>query len=170
MRYYTLILISLYFVPCSSAQNVIEKKYKNPKIKGKIIEPNATPDVPVVKVESTEQQRKDAELKAFNPNGNEVWIYEHINYNGQKKVLLLGDYNLAKLGNNWNDKISSMLVPKILTAVVYMDDNYSNATTKIEGWGIASLRSTNKSWIGDRSELTRYNDWSTYFLMPMAKT
>ncbi|MFC4262740.1 hypothetical protein ACFOWM_07620 [Ferruginibacter yonginensis] len=109
-------------------------------------------------------EKRDAELKAFSPKGNEVWVYEDILFNGAKKVLKVGNYNLAALGLFWNDKVSSMLIPEGIDVTVYLNDNFDGPTTTLKGFGLANLQhSTNNSWIGYRTDINVFNDRSENF-------
>ena len=65
----------------------------------------------------------------FNYNGDEVWLFSDANYKGEKKVLPIGikkSYTLNELGFQWNDKVSSILVPKKGNMYFYFfkDDNF----------------------------------------------
>lgn len=65
----------------------------------------------------------------FDYNGDEVWLFSDANYKGEKKVLPIGikkSYTLNELGFQWNDKVSSILVPKKGNMYFYFfkDDNF----------------------------------------------
>lgn len=77
----------------------------------------------------------DAQINEFNIYGDEVWVYEHQFYNGTKKVLKAGQYNLQQLGLFWNDKISSVLVPLKYDVVFYVNDNFQGEKILLPGYG-----------------------------------
>ncbi len=85
-----------------------------------------------------EQKMKvaDAEMKAFNINGDEVWLYEDMMYGGRKKILKAGKYTLKNLGIYWNDRFSSMLVPRNLAVILYSDDAFGGMKDQYKGYGI----------------------------------
>lgn len=64
----------------------------------------------------------DAELKALirKNSTNEVWFYEHANYQGKKYILSKGKFEIATLGVN--DFFSSAIIPKQLMVKVFLDD------------------------------------------------
>jgi hypothetical protein len=64
----------------------------------------------------------DAERKALlkKNSTNEVWFYEHANYQGKKYILSKGRFDIATLGVN--DFFSSAVIPKQLMVKVFLDD------------------------------------------------
>lgn len=135
----------------ASAQIKIDDKYKNPgkgsatsyQISGLAKESSvmkSNMDELKKKYSLTDYERKmkkaDAEMKVFNLNGNEVWLYEDEMYGGRKKILKAGKYTLKDLGIYWNDKFSSMLVPRNLAVILYSDDAFAGMKDRYEGFGI----------------------------------
>ena len=69
----------------------------SPNLKDKLI--------PIVKM-------SDNIVALFNPKGEEIWFFEHENFKGKKLVLKAGTYTLQQMGSDWNDRISSILIPE----------------------------------------------------------
>ena len=145
------------------AQNRIDDKYKNPSLGNKtsttIVKPNLTKDM-LVKIYGKSQSelvfdKCQAEFDSFNQNGDEVWIYADEFFNGDKKILKVGDYTLLgsattrELGTNWNDKISSMLIPNSLKIIVFMDDKFNGLKAETSGFGVINMESGATGFKGD---------------------
>lgn len=145
------------------AQNRIDDKYKNPTLGNKTstiaLKPNLTKDMLVKIYGKSESDRVfdkcQAEYDSFNQNGDEVWIYADEFFNGDKKILKIGDYTLLgsattrELGTNWNDKISSMLVPNSLKIIVFMDDKFNGLKAETSGFGVINMESGATGFKGD---------------------
>lgn len=86
---------------------------------------------------------------------DEVWFYEHANYQGKKFVLSRGKYTLANLGVSANDFFSSALIPSHLTVVVYMDDNV------LGNWLMLSPDDANYGFNADFAAINKYRYWQT---------
>lgn len=148
---------------CGFAQNTIDPKYKKPSL-GSNISTIAT-KVPfnkdmLVKIYGKSESDRvfdkcQAEYDSFNQNGDEVWIYADEFFNGDKKILKIGDYTLLgsattrELGTNWNDKISSMLVPNSLKIIVFMDDKFNGLKAETSGFGVINMESGATGFKGD---------------------
>ncbi|MCP9753521.1 hypothetical protein EGI32_21430 [Ferruginibacter sp. HRS2-29] len=70
------------------------------------------------------------ELNKFNFHGDEIWLYTDINFKGKKKVLKVTgnnmlEFSLAALGPEWNDVISSCLVPNGVKIYLYENDHFN---------------------------------------------
>lgn len=146
--FFTILLLNIQH---SFSQVKIDEKYKNPG-KGNVTSSQASgiaKESSVLKsnldslkkyFNQSDYERKmqiaDAEMKAFNINGNEVWLYEDIMYGGKKKILKVGKYTLKDLGIYWNDKFSSMLIPTKLAVVLYSDDAFGGVKDQYAGYGI----------------------------------
>jgi hypothetical protein len=145
------------------AQNRIDDKYKNPSLGNKtsttVVKPNLTKDM-LVKIYGKSQSelvfdKCQAEYDSFNQNGDEVWIYADEFFNGNKKILKVGDYTLLgsattrELGTNWNDKISSMLIPNSLKIIVFMDDKFNGLKAETSGFGVINMESGAIGFKGD---------------------
>ncbi|MBS1759888.1 MAG: hypothetical protein JST23_07155 [Bacteroidetes bacterium] len=146
--FFTILLLNINH---SFSQKRIDEKYKNPG-KGNATSRQASGvakeslvlknniDSLKKKCNQSEYERKmqiaNAEMNAFNINGNEIWLYEDIMYGGRKKVLKVGKYTLKDLGIYWNDRISSMLVPTNLAVILYSDDTFSGMKDQYAGYGI----------------------------------
>jgi hypothetical protein len=145
------------------AQNRIDDKYKNPSLGNKtsttVVKPNLTKDM-LVKIYGKSQSelvfdKCQAEYDSFNQNGDEVWIYADEFFNGNKKILKVGDYTLLgsattrELGTNWNDKISSMLIPNSLKIIVFMDDKFNGLKAETSGFGVINMESGATGFKGD---------------------
>jgi hypothetical protein len=78
---------------------------------------------------------------AADPTSNQVYVYEHINYDGAymrfdglREVPDLRSYNTGALGTpNWNDRISSLKVGSEVKLVVFADINYKGASWTVTG-------------------------------------
>jgi hypothetical protein len=78
---------------------------------------------------------------AADPTSNQVYVYEHINYEGAymrfdglREVADLRSYNTGALGTpNWNDRISSLKVGSEVKLVVFADINYKGASWSVTG-------------------------------------
>lgn len=145
------------------AQNRIDDKYKNPSLGNKtsttVVKPNLTKDM-LVKIYGESQSDRvfdkcQAEYNSFNQNGDEIWIYADEFFNGKKKILKVGDYTLKgsskshELGTDWNDKISSMLIPLSLKITLFMDDNFAGLKTETAGYGTVNMETGEKGFKGD---------------------
>ncbi|MFB9075951.1 carbohydrate-binding protein [Flavobacterium procerum] len=62
-----------------------------------------------------------------------ITVYKDCNYTGFSGGLTIGDYNLARLNSLGvlNDDISSLKITQGYQAILYMDDNFSGASTVI---------------------------------------
>jgi hypothetical protein len=78
---------------------------------------------------------------AADPTSNQVYVYEHTNYEGAymrfdglREVADLRSYNTGALGTpNWNDRISSLKVGSEVKLVVFADINYKGASWSVTG-------------------------------------
>jgi|GEM_PF-2000192 len=91
----------------------------NPNLKDKLI--------PTVKM-------SDNIVASFNQKGDEVWFFEHENFKGKKLVLKAGTYTLEQLGNDWNDRISSILIPEGYEIQIFENDNFSGYNANLDGY------------------------------------
>jgi hypothetical protein len=70
------------------------------------------------------------EINKFDFHGNEIWLYTDANFKGKKKILkVIGNtllqFSLAALGQEWNDVISSCLVPNGVKIYLFENDNFN---------------------------------------------
>jgi hypothetical protein len=73
-------------------------------------------------------------IASFNPKGDEIWFFEQENFKGKKLVLKVGTYTLEQMGFDWNDRISSVLIPEGFEVQIYTNDNFSGNTTDLNGY------------------------------------
>ncbi|SDJ72284.1 hypothetical protein SAMN04487898_10495 [Pedobacter sp. ok626] len=178
----TIILCALLFsFSFGYAQNVIDPKYKKPElpsnasqIKSKAV---FNKDL-LISVYGKSQSdnvwdKCQAEYNAFNQNGDEVWIYEDEFFNGKKKILKVGDYTLKgsakshELGTDWNDKISSMLIPLSLKITLFMDDDFGGLKTEADGYGNYDRENGYSGFTGDYytfRDLGKHTKGGLYFV------
>jgi hypothetical protein len=150
------IIVSIFIfmnVHCVFAQVKIDDKYKNSGKTTSSVHPKTNTSEVAMKsilnsnisllkkdLTDSEYQQKmkvaDAEMKAFNINGHEVWLYEDTMYGGKKKVLKVGKYTLKDLGIYWNDKFSSMLIPVKLQVTLYANDGFAEPKSIFRGYGV----------------------------------
>lgn len=171
----------LLFTGSGFAQKIIDSKYKNPSLGNNKTTSFAkmplTKDMMVQIVGKSQSDRVfdkcQAEYNSFNQNGDEIWIYEDEFYNGRKKILKVGDYTLKgsatthELGTDWNDKISSMLIPVSLRIDLFIDDNFSGLKTETSGYGTINRESGEKGFKGDYytfKDLGKYTKGGLYFV------
>lgn len=177
-------IICAAFLLCISysyAQNVIDPKYKNPALGNKtnttVVKPALTKDMLVKIVGKSQSDRVfdkcQTEYNSFNQNGDEVWIYEDEFFNGKKKILKVGDYTLKgsakshELGTDWNDKISSMLIPLSLKITLFMDDNFTGLKTEAAGYGNYDKENGYSGFTGDYytfRDLGKHTKGGLYFV------
>lgn len=74
-----------------------------------------------------------SEIAKFNFEGNEVWFYKNYDLSGDKKVLKVGQFTLEHLGNDWNDAISSCLIPNHICVQFFVDNHFKGHYLKIIG-------------------------------------
>jgi hypothetical protein len=165
----------------SYSQNVIDPKYKNPSLSNK----NSTTAVKLdlnkdllAKIYGESQSDRvfnkcQSEYNSFNQNGDEVWLYADEFFNGEKKILKVGDYTLVasskskELGTNWNDKISSMLIPTSLKVTFFMDDKFGGLSAQTSGFGAINLESGATGFRGDYFTFQsqgKYSKGGIYFI------
>jgi hypothetical protein len=162
------------------AQKTIDSKYKKPSLGNQ--KATTAVKMPLTRdmmVQVTGKSGSDrifdkcqAEYNSFHQNGDEIWIYEDEFYNGKKKILKVGDYTLKgsatshELGTDWNDKISSMLIPVSLKIDLFMDDHFSGLKTSAAGYGIINRERDDKGFKGDYftfKDLGKYSKGGLYF-------
>lgn len=186
MKKITLFWSLLLFSTYSFAQNTIDPKYKKPslgintsKTSTTVIKEQFNKDL-LVKVYGKSQAEKmydkyNSEYKAFDQNGDEVWIYADMYFNGEKKILKVGNYTLLggnttkELGVNWNDKISSMLIPVSLKVTVFMDDKFGGLGTSTSGYGVKNMETGAIGFRGDYytfESAGKYSKGGLYFITP----
>jgi len=73
-------------------------------------------------------------VASFNPKGDEIWFFEHENFKGKKLVLKPGTYTLQQIGNDWNDRISSILIPEGYEIQIFENDNFSGYNANLDGY------------------------------------
>ncbi|TFF35547.1 hypothetical protein [Mucilaginibacter psychrotolerans] len=169
------------------AQNRIDANYKKPSL-GSKVSTIATPtpfnkdlmEKVYGKSESDKVLDKcQAEYDAFNQNGDEVWIYSDEFFNGEKKILKIGDYTLLgsastrELGTNWNDRISSMLIPSSLKLTVFMDDKFKGLAASTSGFGVTNMETGTTGFKGDYYTFKsggKYSKGGLYFIAGQAGT
>lgn len=145
------------------AQNKIDAKYKKPSL-GSNLSTIATSTSfskeLMMKVYGKSLSDKildkcQAEYDSFNQNGDEVWIYSDEFFNGEKKILKIGDYTILgsstsrELGTNWNDRISSMLIPLSLKLTLFIDDKFTGLSTTTSGYGVTNMETGTVGFKGD---------------------
>ncbi len=159
-------LITLFLVlisQCAMAQNRIDNKLKKPNLSRSTS--TVATQIPfnkdlLVRVYGKSQSEKllercQKEYDAFNQNGDEIWVYTDEFFNGEKKILKVGDYTLLgsatthELGMNWNDKISSMLIPNSLKITIFLDDQFKGLSTSTAGYGVTNMESGAVGFKGD---------------------
>lgn len=163
MKKIVTIAIAIVISYAAQAQNRIDDKYKNPSLGNKnsstIIKLDLTKDL-LKKIYGESKSDKvwdklQAEYNSFNQNGDEVWIYADEFFNGEKRILKVGDYTLVasaktkELGTNWNDKISSMLIPMSLKVTLFMDDKFGGLSAQTSGYGVTNMESNATGFRGD---------------------
>lgn len=72
---------------------------------------SSTISSPNLKEKSIPKVKMSDNVATFNPKGDEIWFFEHENFKGKKLVLKAGTYTLQQMGSDWNDRISSILIP-----------------------------------------------------------
>lgn len=176
-----LFLASLAIGHFALAQNKIDANYKKPSLGGKtntIIAKVPFNRELMIKVYGKSESEKvfdrcQAEYDAFDQNGDEVWVYSDEFFNGEKKILKVGDYTLLgsattrELGSNWNDRISSMLIPLSLKVTIFMDDQFKGLTTSTSGYGITSMETGAMGFKGDYYSFKsggKYSKGGLYFV------
>lgn len=180
MKNITLLMTLVAISVASYGQNQIADKYKKPALGSKTSEfakPVFNKDL-LIKQYGKSQSDKvfekcQTEYDAFNQNGDEVWIYADEFFNGEKKILKVGDYtllgsaNTRELGTNWNDKINSMLIPAGLVMEVFMDDKFAGLKAIVPGYGVKNRESGEKGFKGDYytfKDLGKYSKGGIYFV------
>ncbi len=163
MKKSILFFVLIFFGLIGFAQKVIDPKYKNPSLgnknSGTVVSLNLDKNL-LVKIYGESQSDRiynkcQAEFNSFNQKGDEIWIYADEFFGGEKKVLKAGDYMLVasakskELGTNWNDKISSMLIPLSLKIELFMDDKFQGAKTEAYGYGNYDRENNSKGFTGD---------------------
>jgi len=163
------------------AQKIIDPKYKSPSLGNKTSTTVAKLNIDkslLVKIYGESQSDKvwakcQSEFNSFNQNGDEIWVYEDEYFNGRKKILKVGDYTLKgsatshELGTDWNNKISSMLIPVSLRIDLFIDDNFSGLKTETSGYGTINRESGEKGFKGDYytfKDLGKYTKGGLYFV------
>lgn len=187
MKKITSIAIAIAFSYAANAQNRIDDKYKMPERDNSktstFLKPPFNKDL-LVRVYGKSQSDKvfdkcQAEYDAFNQNGDEVWIYADEFFNGEKKILKVGDYTLLgsansrQLGTNWNDRISSMLIPTSLKLTLFMDDKFTGLSTQTAGFGVINMETGTKGFKGDYYSFKsqgKYSKGGLYFVSNQAGT
>lgn len=184
MKQIKLLLALLIISIATYAQNRIDDKYKNPSPGSKtstFVQLDFNKDL-LIKQYGKSQSDKifdkcQAEYNSFNQNGDEVWIYANEFFNGEKKILKVGDYTLVasakskELGTNWNDRISSMLIPAGLTVEVFMDDKFAGLKAIVVGYGFKNRETDEKGFKGDYytfKDLGKYSKGGIYFVANQA--
>ncbi|WP_199141361.1 hypothetical protein [Pedobacter sp. ASV12] len=158
-----LLLAAMAIAHGALAQNKIDANYKKPALGNKTS--TIAAKIPfnkdlMIKVYGKSESDKvldkcQAEYDAFDQSGDEVWIYSDEFFNGEKKILKIGDYTLLgsattkELGTNWNDKISSMLIPLSLKVTVFIDDKFKGLSTSTSGYGVISMETGALGFKGD---------------------
>jgi len=80
-------------------------------------------------------------LPAHTPTATQLYVYEHINYEGAyirwdglREIADLRWYNTGPIGSpNWNDRISSLKVGSDLKVILYEHINYQGKSLTIPG-------------------------------------
>jgi hypothetical protein len=70
----------------------------------------------------------------FNKSGDEVWLFERENFEGKKLVLKVGTYTLQQMGTEWNDRISSALLPEGYQMQIFAEDKFKGVTIDLNGY------------------------------------
>jgi hypothetical protein len=91
----------------------------------------------------------DERRKLISKNAtNEVWFYEHANYQGSKYILSKGKFCISNL--RINDFFSSAIIPKQLMVKVFLDDNQNG------NWILLKADEINAGYNQDFSNLQNY--------------
>jgi hypothetical protein len=104
------------------------------------------------------------ELNNFNPKGDEIWFFEHENYQGKKLVLKAGTYTLNQMGVEWNDKISSILIPEGYEIQIFENDNFMGNNANLDGYwqeGTTMQRWSNKDY--NQLKVVKGDDYKTNY-------
>lgn len=129
-------IVFLFFV-CSiafSQTNPIPQKngIKIPKPKKERVL-KEVPNIPRTEVSLPNTPNKEeTTTEIFNVNGDEIWLFEHINYEGKRRKLKLQKlkfYSLSEIGQFWNDKFSSFKMPKGYVIIFQKDDDQNGGST-----------------------------------------
>ena len=73
-------------------------------------------------------------VASFNPKGDEIWLFEHENFQGKRLVLKAGTYTLEQMGSDWNDRISSILIPEGYEIQIFENDKFSGYNANLDGY------------------------------------
>jgi len=73
-------------------------------------------------------------VASFNPKGDEIWLFEHENFQGKRLVLKAGIYTLEQMGSDWNDRISSILIPERYEIQIFENDKFSGYNANLDGY------------------------------------
>ena len=71
---------------------------------------------------------------SFHQKGDEIWFFEHENFKGKKLVLKVGTYTTQQMGIDWNDSISSILIPEGYEIQIFVADNFSGYNASLDGY------------------------------------
>lgn len=84
-------------------------------------------------------------VEAANPQGSEVSLYQHCNYDGYMVLLNEGDYTLSNLQSMGisNDDLSSIVVPAGYRVELFEHDHFSGSLVTVTNQSISCLTSNN---------------------------
>ncbi|GAA4770051.1 MULTISPECIES: hypothetical protein [Flavobacterium] len=89
-------------------------------------------------------KKNDILVASFHSKGDEIWFFEHENFQGKRLVLKEGIYTLDKMGSSWNDIISSVLIPENYQVQIFAEDGFKGVTISLDGYWQPGT--TNQRW------------------------